>query len=63
MNITKYVEQYRKDLVFKNYAENSIENYVYQVESFLKYFDNKFTDPSRINEQSIKEWIKLGGTT
>lgn len=63
MNITKYVDKYRKDLAFKNYAENSIENYVYQVESFLKYFDNKFADPSRINEQSIKEWIKLGGTT
>ena len=28
MNIPKYIEQYRKDLRLKKYAENSIKNYI-----------------------------------
>lgn len=60
MNIPKYIEQYRKDLMFKNYSENSIENYVSQVKLFLQHFDNIFTEPSKINESSIKQWIASG---
>lgn len=59
MEITKVSERYRKDLEFKNYAKNSIDNYVSQVVGFLNYFDGKFTDPSRINEESIKDWLML----
>lgn len=62
MEITKHIVQYRKDLEFKNYAENSIENYVSQVTSFLNYFYGKFTDASRINETAIKEWLMLAKT-
>lgn len=62
MHIPKYVEQYRKDLKFKNYAESSIENYVSQVLSFLNYFDGKFTEPCKINETAIKDWLMLAKT-
>lgn len=62
MNIPKYIEQYRKDLKFKNYANNSIENYASQVLSFLNYFDVKFTEPCKINETAIKEWLMLAKT-
>lgn len=57
MNIPKYVEMYRNDLRLKNYSDNTIKNYSCQVEVFLKHFDTKFTEPSKINEQSIKNWL------
>jgi site-specific recombinase XerD len=57
MNIPKYVESYRKDLLFKNYANNTIENYVCQVDLFLRTHIDKFTEPSKINEVSIKSWL------
>lgn len=57
MNIPKYLESYRNDLVLKNYSINSIDNYVSQVNCFLKRFDKSFTEPSKINELSIKEWL------
>lgn len=57
MNIPKYVELYRKDLELKNYAENTIKNYCVQVDIFLKNFEGKFTEPSKINESNIKEWL------
>lgn len=63
MNIPKYIGIYRKELEFKNYSSNTIENYVSQVNSFLNHFEGKFTEPSKINESSIKEWISLGKTT
>ena len=48
---------YRKDLKFKNYASNSIENYISQVKSFLFAFNKIEADPSRINESQIKSWL------
>jgi len=57
MDIPKYVELYRKDLILKNYAETSIENYVSQVKLFLYEHNNQFTEPSKINESAIKEWL------
>lgn len=57
MNIPKYVEMYRKDLKLKNYSLNTIKNYSCQVEIFLKYYGDKFTEPSKINEHFIKEWL------
>jgi site-specific recombinase XerD len=62
MEITKHIERYRKDLEFKNYSKNSIENYVSQVSCFLNYFNGKFTDASRINESSIKDWLMQANT-
>ena len=57
MEIPKYVELYRKDLMLKNYASSSIDNYVSQVKLFLHEHNGKFTEPSKINEQAIKEWL------
>jgi site-specific recombinase XerD len=57
MQIPKYIELYRKDLTLKNYAENTIKNYCFQVEYFLKSQQNNFTEPSKINEKSIKDWL------
>lgn len=57
MNIPKYIEQYRKDLLLKNYANNSIDNYVSQLSCFLNHFDKQFSEPKKVNEQSIKDWL------
>ena len=57
MEIPKYVEMYRKDLLFKNYALSSIDNYVSQVKLFLHDHDKLFTEPAKINESAIKDWL------
>lgn len=62
MNIGKYVELYSEDLRFKNYAKNTIDNYSFQVDLFLRYFSNKVTKPSEINENQIKEWLMIAKT-
>lgn len=63
MNIPKYLNQYRKDLEFKKYSKNTIENYYSQVSCFLHYFDGKFTEPAKINETELKDYISKGNTT
>lgn len=62
MNIGKYLELYSKELKFKNYSQNTIKNYVFQVELFLKNFENVATKPSEINESQIKEWLMKANT-
>jgi len=57
MNIGKYIQQYSEDLRFKNYAENTIKNYVSQIKSFLEYFNSEATKPSEISEKKIKLWL------
>lgn len=57
MQITKHTEQFRKELELKNYAQNTIGNYVSQVKLFLYEHDGLFADASRINEDAIKEWL------
>lgn len=57
MQIPKYLNSYRKELELKNYARNSIDNYCSQVCLFLKHFDGLFTEPAKINERSIKDWL------
>ena len=37
MNIPKYIEQYRKDLKLKNYAENTYQK-IWNVEIFYLYY-------------------------
>lgn len=59
MQIPKYLNSYRKELELKNYARNSIDNYCSQVCLFLKHFDGLFTEPAKINERSIKDWLLL----
>lgn len=63
MNIGKYLELYTEDLRFKNYAQNTIENYRSQVDLFLRYFNEQVTKPSEINETQIKQWLMLAKTT
>ena len=57
MQIPKFLESYRKDLVLKNYSENTIKNYSCQVEMFLRSQEKYFTEPAKINEKSIKDWL------
>lgn len=59
MEIPKYIELFRKDLALKEYAESTIENYTSQIGIFLNHFDGIFTEPTKINEQSIKDWLLL----
>lgn len=63
MKIPKFTYLYRKDLEFKNYSENTIKSYENQVNLFLKYFNGVFTEPSKINQKSIKGWIMEANTT
>jgi integrase/recombinase XerD len=62
MKIPKHIELYRKDLMIKNYASSSIDNYVSQVKCFLEYFDGKFTEPAKINESAIKDWLLMANS-
>lgn len=62
MKIPKFTYLYRKDLEFKNYSENTIKSYENQVYLFLKRFDGVFTEPSKINQKSIKGWIMEANT-
>jgi site-specific recombinase XerD len=62
MQIPKHLESYRKDLLLKNYAKCSIDNYVSQVKCFLEYFDGKFTEPAKVNESAIKDWLLLANS-
>lgn len=57
MNIGKYCQMYSKDLELKNYAKNTIDNYVSQVALFLKSHESVATKPSEINEKQIKNWL------
>jgi len=57
MNIPKYLELYRKELALKGYADNTIKNYSAQVDFFLRNHEKEFTEPSKINEDSIKTWL------
>ena len=59
MNIGKYLELYSKDLLLKNYSENTIKNYVSQVKLFLIHFESVANKPSEISETKIKEWLLL----
>ena len=57
MEIPKRIELFRKDLELKNYSINTIENYVSQVSLFLRSFNGKYTEPSKIPERDIKDWL------
>ena len=62
MQIPKHIELFRKDLLLKNYASSSIDNYVSQVKCFLEYFNEKFTEPAKINELAIKDWLLMANS-
>ena len=55
MEIPKHLGLYRKELILKNYSENTIKNYVSQVDLFLRYYNKAFTEPSKINATALLE--------
>lgn len=57
MNIPKYKESFGKFLEIKNYSKNTIENYVSQVFIFLKEMNGKFSEPAKVNEQAIIDYL------
>lgn len=57
MNFPKYVDLYRNDLKLKGYSKNTIKNYSSQIELFLKSQSNHFSEPSKINEKTIKDYL------
>jgi len=58
MNIPRYVTEFRNELQRKGYRENSIKNYVSCVESFLHHFNNRVTEPIKVNESQIKDYLR-----
>lgn len=57
MNIPKYTLSFRNFLGLKNYSKNTIENYVCQVDLFLQEMENKFTEPAKVNEKAIIDYL------
>jgi site-specific recombinase XerD len=58
MNIPKYTTEFKNELQRKGYRDNSIKNYVSCVESFLHHFDQVVTEPIKVNESQIKEYLR-----
>jgi integrase/recombinase XerD len=58
MNIPKHIEDFRNEIIRKGYREQSIKNYVSCVTKFLHHFDTKFTEPIKINESAIKDYLR-----
>ena len=56
MNIPNYISKYRKELEFKKYGKNTIDNYISYLNKFLNYFHDR-KDHERINEQDIKTFL------
>lgn len=57
MEIPKYLISFRKMMILRNYSKNTIENYSCQVELFLRAMDGKFTEPAKVNEQAIVDYL------
>lgn len=57
MNIPKYIDLYRKEMERKNYGEKTIINYVSCIHRFLSKYNNAVSEPIKINEQQIKEYL------
>lgn len=57
MEISKYMDEYRKELERKFFRQKTIDNYVSCIGSFLQYFEEKKTHPIKINESNIKEYL------
>lgn len=58
MNIPKYIELFRNEITRKGYRQTSTKNYVSCVELFLHKFDGIVTEPIKINEQQIKDYLR-----
>ncbi|MFN3753330.1 site-specific tyrosine recombinase/integron integrase [Flavobacterium sp.] len=56
MNISNFTQNYERDLRMKNYAVNTIENYVCQIKMFLNFFSKK-DSPKHISSDEIKDYL------
>jgi site-specific recombinase XerD len=56
MQISNIIKTFERDLKVKNYADNTISNYVSQVNKFLIYFQQK-DSPKHISASDIKNYI------
>jgi len=60
MQISTFIKNYERDLQLKNYAKNSIKNYVSQIGSFLSRFIEK-DSPKHISvsDNNLSEYQKF----
>jgi site-specific recombinase XerD len=59
MNISEHANKLREYMKFRNYSDNSTENYCSNFTGFLAYFEKKgVTHPDRINAEMIIEFLK-----
>jgi site-specific recombinase XerD len=56
MKISNLLKNYERDLKVKNYAQNSIANYLSQIKLFLNYFKNK-DSAKHISTDEIKNYL------
>lgn len=57
MHIPKYIEDYRNELTRKGFSLNTVKNYTDCLSIFLRKFDGIETEPKRINEDQIREYL------
>lgn len=58
MNIPKYIEAFRNEITRKGYRKNSVDSYVACVSVFLHHFAPGTTEPAKINETQIKDYLR-----
>jgi len=56
MQNSNFTKNYERDLRLKNYADNTIKNYLCQIEMFLNYFKGK-DSPKHISSDEIKDYL------
>lgn len=56
MKNSNFVLNFERDLKVKNYASNTIENYVCQIKMFLNHFKEK-DSPKHISSEQIKNYL------
>ena len=59
MNIPKYIALFRNEITRKGFRPATIKNYLSCIECFLNHFNEKVTEPVKINEQQIKEYLTI----
>lgn len=56
MKNSNFIQNYERDLKVKNYSQNTIKNYVSQINMFLGYFKEK-DSPKHISSDDIKNYL------
>lgn len=58
MNIPKYIEEFRNEITRKGYSANTVDNYCDCLSLFLRHFEGQATEPKKINEEHIREYLR-----